>query len=133
MDPCVQRKSKPTATELSPAAYTRQANENETVLQVDLPGVDKEHVSVEVKGHKLTVTGKRLRFANDSAEKKKDKESSDGDTVMENQTPVVYKRTFTLARSVDVEAVKAESFENGVLTLVLPKKEQAQPRKIAVE
>ncbi|KAI0561808.1 HSP20-like chaperone [Gracilaria domingensis] len=132
MDPCVQRKSKPTPTELVPAARTHQLDENHTVLQVDLPGVDKEHVSVEVNAHKLIVTGKRLRFANDSAEKT-DEQTSDGNVAIEDQNSVIYKRTFTLARLVDVEAVKAESFENGVLTLVLPKKEQAQPRKIAVQ
>jgi HSP20 family protein len=46
-------------------------------------------------------------------------------------SPVVYERSFRLTEAVDGEAVGAE-LKNGLLTLVLPKAKEAQPRKIPV-
>ncbi|KAI0561836.1 HSP 20, partial [Gracilaria domingensis] len=109
------RKSNPTPTELVPAARTHQLDEKHTVLQLDLPRVDKEHVSVQVHAHKLTVTGKRLRFANHSAENTHE-QPSDGNVAIEDHNSVIYNTTFALARVVHVEAVKAKSFQNGVLS-----------------
>lgn len=140
----------PTSESRAPA-YSQQTTDTETFLQVDLPGVEKHNVSVEVEGNKLTVTGKRYRPTYSASEDvqatepqsptKKAKtdhndevEPTSEETVKQNDKPaVVYKRTFVLARNVDTEAVRAHNFNNGVLSLVLPAKKESLPRKIQIQ
>jgi HSP20 family molecular chaperone IbpA len=89
-------------------------------LRADLPGVSREHLSIGVDGDTLTVQGT----------------VSLGETG--NLKPVYaeirvaqYKRSFVLSRDLDTEKIDA-SLANGVLTLRIPKSEQARPRRIEV-
>ena len=96
--------------------------ENELVLKADLPDVDLKDIDVRVENQTLTIAGER-KF-----EKKEDNkgfhriERSYGQFV----------RSFAVPNSFDTDKIAAE-FNNGVLTVTLPKKETAKPRQVKVE
>jgi HSP20 family protein len=79
----------------------------------DLPGVDQDAVSVEMKDDQLVLRGDRRAQGEDDPWR------------------AIYERSFRLPPGVDGEKVRAQ-LKDGVLTLELPKPEQLKPRKIAV-
>ena len=88
-------------------------------LAVDLPGLTKVDIDVTVEDRTLTLSGER-------------KASHEGATA--DRVERVYGRfvrRFELPNDVDVSAVSAE-FENGVLSIVIPKAEEAKARKIDI-
>jgi HSP20 family protein len=96
--------------------------ENDLVLKADLPDVRLEDIDVRVENHTLSVKGER-RFEEDVAEKGYHRiERSYGSFV----------RSFAVPNSVDTEKVSAD-YKNGVLTVKLPKKENAKPKQVKVE
>lgn len=96
--------------------------ENELVLKADIPGVELKDVDIQVENGTLTVKGER-KFERDENNKGFHRlERSYGSFV----------RYFTLPDTVDVEHVKA-TYEAGVLTIMLPKKEIAKPKSIKVQ
>lgn len=91
------------------------------VIKADLPGVEREEVSVEVKDNLLTLKGKR----------KQDADSADECYFCQERNFGQFQRTFTLQYNIDPEKIKA-SFKNGVLKVSVPEPEEEQPRKIRV-
>jgi HSP20 family molecular chaperone IbpA len=87
---------------------------------MDLPGVTREMLTIEIEENELTVTGKAERQA-DSALRRIHTEFG----------PVEFARTFTLTDMVDRDKVTA-SLSNGVLELYLPRAEAARPRRIEI-
>jgi len=86
-------------------------------VKVDLPGVSKEDINVAVEGARLSVSGARRPVAANSAAPEQIK-------VLRAERPATrYARTLQLPQEVDGNAADA-SFENGVLTLTLPKRVQ---------
>jgi HSP20 family protein len=93
------------------------------VFKVDLPGVKKEEVKVEVEdGNVLIVSGDRTREKEDKNNKWHRVERSSGKFV----------RRFRLPENAKVEDVKA-GMENGVLTVTVPKAEIKKPEVKAIE
>ncbi|VAH71746.1 unnamed protein product [Triticum turgidum subsp. durum] len=93
------------------------------VFKVDLPGVKKEEVKVEVEdGNVLVVSGERSREKEDKNDKWHRVERSSGKFV----------RRFRLPEDAKVEEVKA-GLENGVLTVTVPKAEVKKPEVKAIE
>ncbi|HEU5360471.1 MAG TPA: Hsp20/alpha crystallin family protein [Candidatus Deferrimicrobiaceae bacterium] len=90
-------------------------------VRADLPGVDKDAVSVEVKEGVLTLRGER----------KLDKDVKEENYHRIERSYGTFHRSFTLPSSVDAEKVTAR-MKDGVLEVDLPKKEQARPKKIEV-
>ena len=89
-----------------------------TVL-ADMPGVDKEGVSIDLKEDQLTINGKVSVV-------------DDAKTVLHREYEVGnYFRQFTLSDVIDREKITAK-MADGVLTLTLPKAEKAVPKKISV-
>lgn len=85
---------------------------------VDLPGVPKENVDVNVENGVLTIQGK--------VEAK-----TEGDALWREFDLMTYYRQFQLGEQVDQARIQAD-MKYGVLTIRLPKVEAAQPRKIEV-
>jgi len=92
------------------------------VFKADLPGIKQEDLDITLTEKRLTITGKREAEERREGERFYAYERSYGSFV----------RTFTLPEGVDGEHVAAE-LKDGVLTLVVPKKPEVQPRKIAVK
>jgi HSP20 family protein len=89
---------------------------------MDIPEVELKDVDIRLENHTLTVKGER-KFENLADSKAYHRiERSYG----------TFARTFTLPDTVDTEKVRAD-YKNGVLAIVLPKKEIAKPRTIKVE
>lgn len=95
--------------------------EKEYRLVMDLPGVDRENVSVELEDQTLTVRGTRQEA------------TPEGFKFLHGERAgrVEFARTFTLGRGVEASGIVAR-IERGILTVTLPKSEQALPRRIEV-
>ncbi len=96
-------------------------NENAFVATADLPGLEKNDIEVSLEDNVLTVSGER-NYA---------KNGEEGSFRRIERAYGTFRRSFTLPTGVDAAKVEAR-FENGVLTLTLPKAETAKTRKIAV-
>jgi HSP20 family protein len=97
-------------------------NDKDIVIDVELPGIDKKDVKVEVKDSTLLISGER---------KSERSENKEGCCVAERHYGK-FERTFTLSDAVDAAKIAAK-YKDGVLTLTLPKTEKALPREIAVD
>jgi HSP20 family protein len=91
------------------------------VLYADVPGVDLKSVDVTLEKGVLTLSGSREKAVEASGVEARRVERANGR----------FFRRFSLPDTVDGEAVTARG-SNGVLEVVIPKRPQAQPRKIAV-
>lgn len=89
------------------------------MLDVDLPGVHSEDVSIEFKDGVLTL----------SADRTCDEET--GERLVNEFESCGYERSFTISTPVNEDAITAD-YRQGVLHLVLPKAESVKPRKIAI-
>lgn len=95
-------------------------NEDALTVVLEMPGVDKSNLDVDIENGVLTVEG-RINF---------DKYKGMQPIYSEyNVGP--YRRSFRISNRVDQEKIKAE-MRDGVITLVLPKAEEAKPRRIEV-
>ncbi len=91
------------------------------ILKVELAGVEKEDVSVEVKDNVLTLNGERLL----------DPEIKDEHYYRKERTFGKFHRSFTLQESIKPEQVKA-SFKNGVLTIAVPRPTEEKSEQVTV-
>ena len=108
-----------------PAVNIRETNENFEVEMV-VPGMTREDFKVELDGTMLTI----------SSEKKQNREDREGEKYTRREFSYQsFQRTFQLPKEVvDAENIQAR-YENGVLQLLIPKKEEAKqkpPRTIEI-
>ena len=94
---------------------------NSYMMKFDLPGVSKDQVKVEIDHNQITVSAERKEETKHESKKKYLSELSYGS----------YTRSFQLPGPIDEKKVDAK-FENGVLSLTVPKVETAKAKKIAV-
>lgn len=91
-------------------------NDKEYILEAELPGVKKEDINLEVNGDRLTISVNR----DEKTEEKK------------NHYLRKERRTDSMTRSFSIENVLSDKItakhENGILTLILPKKEETKPK-----
>lgn len=90
------------------------------LLRADLPGVPKERLNLHVDGDVLTLEGEIALAAPEGL-----------GALHAEVTAPRFRRAFTLSRELDAERVEAE-YRHGVLSLRIPKKAHAQPRRIEV-
>jgi HSP20 family protein len=112
---------------VDPSAGLRPAvdiveNDNDYVVNVELPGVRKEDVKITVNDGVLTVKG----------EKKQEGEVKEDRYRRFERTFGAFERSFTLPTTVQSDRIGA-NYANGVLTVTIPKAEQAKPREIEVK
>ena len=96
--------------------------ENELILKVDLPEMSQSEIDIRVEENTLIIQGER-KFV---------KEIPDENYVQIERPYGSFHRTFTLSRRIDQESIRA-SYKDGVLRIVLPKREVAGPQKILLE
>ena len=101
----------------SPALDLYQNNDN-VVAQVELPGMRKEEIEISLHDGTLTISGERKLEAPGKAERSE-------------RFVGKFRRSVTLPVRVDAGKVSA-SYRDGILTVTLPKAEEAKPRQIRV-
>jgi len=92
---------------------------NEIIVLANMPGVKPEEVEITIEGDTLTIRGERPRPLENV------------DYVMQERQYGKFQRTLNINIPVDVNKAEAR-YENGLLTLVIPKVEAAKPRVIQV-
>lgn len=99
-------------------------NDKAYTVKADIPGVKKEDINVRVEGNLVQI----------DAQTKSEKETrGDGDKVLRSERHYgSISRSFSLAQDIDETAVQAK-YADGVLTLQLPKKAQADARRITIQ
>ena len=96
--------------------------EREIRVQVEMPGLKRENIEVDVENNVLTIRG----------EKREERtEGQEGRYHLAERRWGTFARSFVLPRDVDADNIQA-SFEDGVLTVRIPKSEKARRRKIDV-
>ncbi|MBX7231016.1 MAG: Hsp20/alpha crystallin family protein [Bdellovibrionales bacterium] len=96
---------------------------NMYLMKFDLPGLNKDQIKVDLHDNTLTVSGER--------KDKVEGEDKDKKTHFSEVYYGSFLRTFTFPESVDGEKVEAK-YENGVLSLSIPKQEASAKRQIAI-
>jgi HSP20 family protein len=95
--------------------------ENELVVKADLPDVKPENLDIRVENNILTIRGER----------KFEKRADEKNYLRVERAYGSFARSFSLANTVNTEAIKAD-YKDGVLTLSIPKREEAKPKQIKV-
>jgi HSP20 family protein len=103
----------------SPALDLYQNNDN-VVAAVELPGMRKEDIEISLHDGTLTIGGERRR------------ETSNGEKTERTERYIgKFRRSITLPVMVDANRVSAK-YQDGILTVTLPKAEEAKPKQISV-
>lgn len=95
--------------------------EHELVVKADLPDIRPEELDIRVENNILTIRGER----------KFEKKENEKNYLRVERSYGSFARSFSLASTVKTEAIKAD-YKNGVLTLTIPKREEAKPKQIKV-
>lgn len=104
----------------APSIDVYDSKEN-VMVKADVPGMKKEELDVAIQNNTLIIKG----------EKKQDAEQKEKDYVRTERFYGSFCRAITLPSDVDSAKAQAE-YNNGTLTLTLPKKEEAKPKQISV-
>jgi HSP20 family protein len=105
----------------SPAVEIRE-DEKAVIVKAELPGMEEKDVEVSVADYGLTIKG----------EKKAEKEEKGKDRWYRETSYGSFQRLIPLPEGLNVEKVDAR-FKNGVLTVTLPRLQEAKSKKIAVK
>jgi HSP20 family protein len=96
--------------------------ENEVILKVDLPEMNQNDIEIKVEENTLMIRGER-KFI---------QETPYGNYLQIERPYGTFQRTFAIPRMIDLEKIKA-AYKDGVLRIVLLKKEEVHPKQIVVE
>jgi HSP20 family protein len=92
------------------------------VAKVELPGVNKDDVKITMQDNILTIRG----------EKKEEKKGKEGSAHRVERYYGSFQRSFSLPTSVKSDRIEAE-YKDGILTISMPKAEEAKPKQIEVK
>jgi HSP20 family protein len=95
--------------------------EHNLVVKADLPDIKPEELDIRVENNILTIRGER----------KFEKKVEENNYLRVERAYGSFSRSFSLANTVNTEAIQAD-YQNGVLTLSIPKREEAKPKQIKV-
>jgi HSP20 family protein len=99
-----------------------QNGNHEIVIKAEMPGLKREDIDLRVENNTLTLRGERTRESEVKDEQYHRVERAYG----------VFTRSFSLPSTVDSGQVTAD-YKDGVLTIVLPTREEAKPRQVQVQ
>jgi HSP20 family protein len=120
----------------TPAADVYETAENDVVVKIDLPAIKREDIKVSLENDVLTIEGER-KFATPNKHDKTDKTDKPGENAGDVYSRIergygAFRRSFALPSTVDSARVQA-SYEDGVLTVTLPRREESRARQIQVQ
>jgi HSP20 family protein len=95
--------------------------ENDFTVACELPGLEQKDIDLSIVSNVLTIKG----------DKKNERETRNGKYYKKETWSGSFQRTLSLPSSVDPERVNAQ-LKDGILTVSLPKKEEAKPKQISV-
>jgi HSP20 family protein len=96
-------------------------SEGKLNFSIEVPGLDKDHVKIDVEDGYLTISGER------------ETESEEGkDYFRRERFYGKFTRTFRLPEYADVEKIEA-ALKDGILSISIPRKEEAKPKQIEVK
>jgi HSP20 family protein len=96
--------------------------DKDVVVKVELPEMKREDIKVTFENDVLSIEGERKFVSNVDREQYHRVERGYG----------AFRRSFTLPKSVDTAHVQA-SYQDGVLTVTLPRREEARPKQIQIK
>jgi HSP20 family protein len=105
---------------IRPVCFICEEEEGVVTLKLEMPGVTKNQLDIDVEGNQLQITGKRPA------------ESSEGTYLVQERPRGTFRQVYTLDDTIDRNKIEA-SLEGGVLTLKLYRKESEKPRKITIK
>jgi HSP20 family protein len=113
-------------TTLAPMSWSPAVDiaehDDEYVVKMEIPGVEKGDVGITMHDNVLTIRG----------EKKQEKESKGSNLHRVERSYGAFERSFSLPSSVKAERIDA-SFKDGILNITLPKAEESKPKQIDVK
>jgi HSP20 family protein len=104
-----------------PAVDIHETPEQDVVIKAELPGLKREDIKITFEHNVLTIEGERELDKSVPREQYHRLERSHGS----------FRRSFTLPSAVDSSKAQA-SYQEGVLTITLPRREDAKPRQIQI-
>ncbi len=99
-----------------------QETESGYSIKVDLPGIKKEDIKLSVENNVMSISGER----------KDEKEEKGKNYLRKEKSYGSFFRSFALPHAVDSKNIKA-SYADGVLSVDIPKAEEAKPKEIKIE
>ncbi|MDH5717920.1 MAG: Hsp20/alpha crystallin family protein [Spirochaetia bacterium] len=99
-----------------------EETKDEFIIKAELPGVKKEDVNVSIENRVLTIKG----------EKKFEKEEKSNKHHLIEASYGSFVRSFTLPSNIKSDKIDA-GYKDGILTLSVPKAEEAKPKQIEVK
>ena len=95
--------------------------EDAFVFEADLPGMNEKDLDIRLENNMLTIRGER----------KFEKKANEENYLRVERAYGSFSRSFSLPHTINAEAIKAD-YRNGVLTVRVPKREEAKPRQVKV-
>lgn len=99
-----------------------EETKDDIIVKAEIPGMTKEDVKIQITGDLLTISGER----------KREEETKDKTYHRIERSYGQFQRMITLPGEVQSAKAKA-AYENGVLTIKLPKSEEVKPKEISIE
>ena len=115
------RTDEPSATTSWSPSVDIFETEGEIVVKAELPGMDRKDIYLNLENNVLSLRGER-KFT---------KETKDENYHRIERSYGVFSRSFSIPATVDEEEIRAD-YKDGVLKIMLPKKEQAKPKQIKI-
>ena len=115
------RSDEPAATTSWSPSVDIFETEGEIVVKAELPGMDRKDITLHLESNVLTLRGER----------KFEKETKDENYHRIERSYGNFSRSFSIPATVDEEKIRAD-YKDGVLKIILPKKEQAKPKQIKI-
>jgi HSP20 family protein len=105
---------------IRPKCHICEEEEGTITLKLEMPGVAKDQLDIDVDANELMITGNR------------EVKSSEGSYLMQERPLGSYRQVYTLDDTIDRSKIEA-ALDGGVLTLTLKRKEAEKPRKITIK
>src|SRR6266849_2582360 len=115
------RNDEPASTTTWSPAVDIFETEGEIIVKAELPGMERKDITLNLENNVLTLRGER-KFEKETKEENYHRiERSYGN----------FSRSFSIPATVDEEKIRAD-YKDGVLQILLPKKEQSKPKQIKI-